>query len=528
MNLLRAATTVGGYTMVSRLLGFARDILIAFALGAGPVADAFFVAFKLPNFFRRLFAEGAFNAGFVPLFSALLQQEGPGAARAFAEQALSVLLWTLLALVAAMQIAMPWLMYGLAPGFADDPAKFDLTVALTRLTFPYLLFISLVSLMGGVLNAMGRFAAVAATPILLNLCMIAGLLLLAGYTETPGHALAWGVAIAGMVQFVWLIVAARHAGMSLRLPVPRLTPRVKELLRLMLPGVIGAGVVQINLVADVILASFLPEGSVTFLYFADRVNQLPLGVVGVAVGTALLPLMSRQVAAGEDGAAGHSQNRAIELSLLLAIPAAVALVALAEPIMTVLFQHGAFGAPASAATAAALMAYAVGLPAYVLVKVLTPGYFARKDTVSPMRIAALCVAINLVLNLILMWPLQHAGLALATAIAAWVNTILLARGLGRRGLLRLDQRTRKRLPRIVAASAVMGLGLWIAMRALDESLAGTRMEQIVGLIVLIAGGLLAYGIAAQIAGAARYSDFRALLRGRPSEGGVDRGEPAGP
>ena len=529
MNLLRAASTVGGYTMLSRVLGFARDILIAHGLGAGPVADAFFVAFKLPNFFRRLFAEGAFSAGFVPLFSSLLKDGGQEPARAFAEQALSVLLCTLLVFVTAMQIGMPWLMYGLAPGFAGDAAKFDLAVALTRLTFPYLLFISLVSLMGGVLNAMGRFAAVAATPILMNLCMIAGILWLARYTETSGHALAWSVAVAGMVQFLWLIAALRRVGMSLRLPWPRLTPRVRELLRLMLPGVIGAGVVQINLVVDVILASFLPEGSITFLYFADRVNQLPLGVVGVAVGTALLPLLSRQVAAGDDRGAEHSQNRAIELTLVLALPAAAALVVVAHPIIVVLFGHGAFGAPAVSATAAALMAYSVGLPAYVLVKVLTPGYFARKDTVSPVRIAVLCMAVNLVLNLILMGPLKHTGLALATAIAAWLNAVLLLRGLGSRGFLRLDDRLRARLPRILGASAVMALGLWLAARWLKAPLGAGTTERIAALAVLIAGGLALYAVCAHLLGAARLGEVTALRRGRsPPRDGVDRDEPGGP
>jgi len=529
MSLLRAAMTVGGYTMLSRVLGFARDILIAHGLGAGPVADAFFVAFKLPNFFRRLFAEGAFSAGFVPLFSALLKEEGREAARTFAEQALSVLLCALLIFVTAMQIGMPWLMYGLAPGFADDPTKFDLAVALTRLTFPYLLFISLVSLMGGVLNAMGRFAAVAATPILMNLCMIAGILWLARHTETSGHALAWSVAVAGMVQFLWLVAVLRRAGMSLRLPRPRLTGRVRELLRLMVPGVIGAGVVQINLVVDVILASFLPEGSITFLYFADRVNQLPLGVVGVAVGTALLPLLSRQVAAGADAAAGDSHNRAIELSLILAIPAALALVVVANPIVVVLFGHGAFGADASSATAAALMAYAAGLPAYVLVKVLTPGYFARKDTVSPVRIALLCMAANLVLNLILMGPLKHTGLALATAIAAWLNAALLLRGLGARGFLRLDGRVRARLPRILAASAVMALGLWLAVRWLEAALGAGEAVRIAALAALVVGGLVLYAVCAQIFGAARLSELRELRRGRaPASDGVDRDEAAGP
>ena len=383
MALARWAATVGGYTMGSRVLGFLRDILIASVLGAGPVADAFFVAFKLPNFLRRLFAEGAFNAAFVPLFAGVLERDGRAAAKSFAEDVLTVLLWTLLVLVIAAQIVMPWLMHALAPGFADEPGKLDLTVQLTRLTFPYILLISLVSLLGGVLNSLYRFAAVAATPILLNLCLIGALLGLSRWTETPGHALAIGVTVGGIVQFVWLIVAASRAGMSLRLRWPRLTPGVKRLLILAAPAALGAGVAQINLVVDIIIASLLPPGSVSFLYYADRVNQLPLGVVGVAVGTALLPLLSRQLRAGEVEEAVGSLNRAIEMALLLAVPAAVALIVIAGPVIAVLFERGAFGVDESSATAGALIAYAAGLPAFVLIKVLAPGYFARQDTRTP-------------------------------------------------------------------------------------------------------------------------------------------------
>ncbi len=515
MALIRAATTVGGFTLASRVLGFARDILIANVLGAGLVADAFFVAFKLPNFFRRLFAEGAFNAAFVPMFSGINRTDGIDSARQFAEQALAVLLAVVLVFVVALQAAMPWLMFGLAPGFADDPAKFDLAVALTRLTFPYLLFVSLMSMMGGMLNAVGRFAAVAATPILLNVCMIGGILALAPYTETVGHALAWSVAAAGVAQFVWLTAVLGRAGLSLRLPRPRLTPRVRELGRLMLPGVLGAGVVQINLLADVVIASFLPEGSISYLYYADRVNQLPLGVVGVAVGTALLPHLSRLVAGGEGPAANASHNRAVELALLLALPAAAALVVLAAPVTTVLFERGAFGAAAASATALALMAYAAGIPAYVLIKVLTPGYFARKDTVSPVRIAIVCMAVNLALNLIVLWWLKHAaGLALATALAAWLNIYLLGRGLGARGYFNVDPRLRRRLPRIVVSAAAMAAVLWLAAELLARPLGGGESERAAALAALVVLGLAVFATAAWLSGAVERSDLRGLVRRR--------------
>ncbi len=344
MNLLRAFLTVGSFTMISRVLGFIRDVLIAAVLGAGMIADAFFVAFKLPNFFRRLFAEGAFNAGFVPLFTEQLELNGKQDARRFAEEVLAVLLAVLLIFVTVFQIFMPWMMLGFAPGFSGDPAKFDLAVTLARLTFPYLLFISLVSLLGGVLNTISRFAAVAAAPILLNLCLIAAATVGTKLTGLPGHALAGGVALAGAAQLIWLAVACQRADWSLSLIWPRTSTRVKALLKLILPAAVGAGVVQINLVIDVMLASLLPEGSVSYLFYADRLNQLPIGVVGVAVGTALLPMLSRQWARREDDRAMGTLNRAIEISLILSVPAAFAYIAMPDELITTLFQRGAFDA----------------------------------------------------------------------------------------------------------------------------------------------------------------------------------------
>jgi len=511
MALLRSIATVGGYTMISRLLGFTRDILIAATLGAGPVADAFFVAFKLPNFFRRLFAEGAFNAAFVPLFTRQMSEGGRDAARAFTEEVLSVFVVTLLFFVTALQVAMPWVMYGFAPGFADDPYRFGLAVELAQVTFPYLLFISLVSQLGGVLNSLGRFAAAAATPIILNLCLISAILGLSPFLETPGHALAWGVAVAGAAQFIWLMVACHRAEFRLRLLRPRLTPRVKRLLFLMLPGVIGAGVVQINLLIDVVIASLLPSGSVSFLYYADRINQLPLGVIGVAVGTALLPLLSRQLRAGDDAAATASTNRALEFALLLTVPGAIALMVMPDLIVSVLFERGAFGVAETAATSAALAAYALGLPAYVLIKVLAPGFFAREDTATPVKVAAFCVAINLVLNLALMGPLLHIGIALATAISAWINAGLLAWLLVRRGHFVADARLRRAIPRILLASAAMAGALWFAQDVLSGIADADAARAAVVLAVLVALGLVVFAAAAVGFGAARLADIKRLL-----------------
>ncbi|MGF1639980.1 MAG: murein biosynthesis integral membrane protein MurJ [Rhodospirillales bacterium] len=514
MPLVRSIATIGGLTSVSRVFGFVRDILIASMLGAGMAADAFFVAFKFPNLFRRLFAEGAFSAAFVPIFAGALETEGRERARAFAEQALGVLVPALLLFVTAMQIAMPVAMYGMAPGFAASPEKFDLAVLFSRITFPYLLFISVVSLMAGVLNSLGRFAAAAAAPILLNLCLILALVGLSPLTASPGHALAWGVAAAGVIQFAWLLVACGRAGVWLRLPRPRLTPRVRQLMRRALPVAIGAGIYQINLLLDTIIASLLPSGSISFLFYADRVNQLPLGIVGVAVGTALLPVLSRQVRAGHADAALHSQNRALEIAFLFTLPAAAALLVIAGPVISVLFERGEFGPAEARATAMALAAYATGLPAYVLAKALTPGYFAREDTVTPVRIAAVTTVVNLLLNLLLMGPFLHVGIAVATSVSSWLNAGLLALILYRRGFLRIDARLAGRLPRMLLASAVMAAVLVLLQVGLADWLAAGLARRAAALAVLVGIGAATFAAAAQLTGAAGLSDLRRLMRGR--------------
>jgi putative peptidoglycan lipid II flippase len=517
MSLIRAAATVGSFTMISRVTGFVRDVLIAAILGAGPVADAFFVAFKLPNFFRRLTAEGSFTVAFVPLFAGTLEADGVAAAKRFASDVLAMMCAALLALTLAMELAMPWVMHVLAPGFVATPDRFALAVELTRITFPYLPLISLVALYGGILNSLDRFAAMAAAPILLNLILIGAMVGFADRLETPGHVLAWGVAAAGLAQLIWLIVAARRDGWTLTLRLPKATPGVRKLFRLMLPAMLGAGVMQINLLIDMVLASTLPLGSISFLYYADRVNQLPLGVIGVAIGTALLPMLSRQWRAGDGAAALETQNRALEFGALLTVPAAIGIGVLATPIITVLFERGAFEATDTAATAAAMIAFAGGLPAFVLVKVLQPGFFAREDTRTPVKVAAAAVVLNLVLNLILMQYLAHVGLALATAISSWMNALVLARLLGRSGAFYLDARNRKRLPRILLAAILMGGMLYGARRLIESEafpLEFTGLAGIVPLIGLIALALGVYFGTATLFGALRFSELKASLRRR--------------
>ncbi len=516
MTLLRSVATVGSYTLLSRVMGFVRDILTAALLGAGPVADAFFVAQRLPNLFRSLFAEGAFSAAFVPLFAGAMAEHGKDAARAFAEDALAVLLVALLGFVLVGEIFMPAVMRIIAPGFADDPAKFALAVALARITFPYLLFIALVALQGGVLNSVDRFAAAAATPTLLNLFLIAALLMMDRFGWHDGRALAWAVTAAGLAQFLWLMFSCARVGLALRLPWPRLTPQVRRTLTIMGPAAVGAGVTQVNLLISTALASFLPGGSVSYLYYADRLNQLPLGVVGIAVGTAILPPLSRQLRLGDHAGAVATQNRGLELALLLTLPAAVALAVLAQPIFTVLFQRGAFTPADTAATAAALAAYAVGLPAFVLVKVLAPAFFARHDTKTPVKVAIAAVAVNLGLTLTLMQFLAHVGIALATTCAGWLNALTLLAVLVRRGHFRLDRRARRNLPRVAIAALGMGAVLLLLRLACAPAFAGPALLRAAALAALVGAGLASFAALSLALGIAQWRDLMGRLRRQPA------------
>ena len=512
--MLRGVITVGGWTMGSRLLGFLRDILIAALAGTGPVADAFFVANKLPNMFRRLFGEGAFNAAFVPEFTGLLTTEGPAAAKTFAQEAISVLAFWLFGLTILGEIFMPQLMRVLAPGFLEDPAKFALAIDLARITFPYLILICLAALLSGVLNGLDQFAAAAGAPMLYNLCSIAAMLLLTPYVPTVGHALAWGVSIAGVAQLALLVWATRRAGMPMRIPRPRLTPAMRVLMRRMAPGLIGASAMQLNQAVDVIIGSLLPPGAISLLYYADRVNQLPLGTIGAAVGTALLPLLSRQVRGPDPAAPIATLNRALEFALILTIPAALALIVCGYPIMAVLFERGAFDLHSAALSAQSLAAYAVGLPAFVLVKVLAPAFFARGDTGTPVRIGMITLVLNFALNIALMIPLQHIGPALATSLAAIFNVGALATVLARRGFLKADARLRTRLPRIALAAVAMAATLWLIQHHLFDPAVMERGVRWGGLAALVGLGLAAYFAAGQGLGAFDVRELLGRLRRR--------------
>lgn len=513
MSLVKSTSTVASFTLASRITGFLRDMLMANLIGASWLSDAFFVAFKIPNFFRRLFAEGAFNVAFIPSFSSILAADGRDAAIRFAGEVMSVLFLVLLALNAIFIIFMPWIMPIFAPGFADTPAKFDLTVALSQITFPYILFISLVSLLGGVLNSFGKFAAPAASPILLNLCMIAGMVWLTE-TPTPAHALSWSVLLAGFVQLAWLTAICLRHDMLPGLFLPKLTPKVKTMLLLMAPAALGSGVQQLNLLVDVIIASHIPD-AVSYLYYADRITELPIGMIGVAVATVLLPMLSRQIRAGEHAAAATSMNRALEIVLLFGLPATAGCMIVAEPIIRVLYLHGNFNLSDMAATSSALIAFGAGLPAFLAVKVFAPGFYANHDTKTPFKIATFCVVLNLVLNLLLIHPFQHVGLAMATSAASWVNLGLMAYILRKRGVFVPDAILKKRLVRLVAATAVMAVVIYLVNGFTRQQILGDMLERSIALVAIIGIGGIAFFIAAFAFGAYDAVFLKRVFRRKP-------------
>jgi putative peptidoglycan lipid II flippase len=520
MALIRASLVVGGNTLISRVLGYGRDILIARALGTAGVVEGFVVAFRLPNLFRRLVAEGAFAAAFVPFYARVLETRGAEAARAFAERALALMIAALVAFTVAAEIFMPAIVGVLAPGFRDQPALFDATVLFARLTMPYLLCMAVVALMSGALNAHYKFAAAAAAPTLLNVVLIAGLLWAAPWFQTPAHMLSWGVGIAGVAQYLALGWACHRAGIRLRLPRPRLTPDMKRLLKLMVPGAIGAGVTQVNLLVGTIVASFIP-GAVAILYFADRLYQFPLGMIGIAIGTALLPELSRRLVGDPPGAL-HMQNRALEFALLLALPATGGLIALAEPLAVVMFQYGKFTAADARLTALALAAFSAGLPAYVLIRVLSPAFYARHDTRTPVRHAVLSMVVNVSLSVALVWPpfglwpsAGLVGVAAATAVAAWLNVVTLSAALARRGHFPLDARLKARAPRLLLAALAMAAALLPLRHALAGWLAGGIGERVAALALLVAAGAVFYGVLVLALRAARLGELRAALRRPP-------------
>jgi putative peptidoglycan lipid II flippase len=520
MNLLKATGTIGGLTLISRVLGLVRDSLFARYVGASFASDAFLVAFRLPNMFRALFAEGAFASAFIPMFNQkVADPEGRGLddGLVFAEQALAVLLPALLVMTVLLE-AFAWPVTLLLSGKFHGVSESDFAFAVncSRWTIPYLMLISLVSLFGGILNSLHKFWVNAAAPILLNLTMIAAIMLFHSHDQMiTARNQSIAVSVSGALQLVWLGWACRMNGVSLRLRLPRLNPDVKRLMILILPAAAGAGAAQINLTISTLLASsLLDHGSVTYIYMADRLNQLPLGLIGIGLGTVLLPTIARQLGAGEDLAALDTQNRGMELALLLTLPATVALVVCGEPIAAALFGYGRYTPENTHFTAQALAAFSIGLPSYILVKVLTPGFYARQDTKTPVRFAMISIVINLVGNLVLIVPLKHIGPPLATAIASTVNVWMLYHRLVRRGHFIADRRLRRRAPRLLLAALAMGAVLWRGQMLIMPYVHGSWLMRFGALATLVCAGMVVYGLATVVMGAFSRDDLALLLRRR--------------
>ncbi|MCL7464464.1 murein biosynthesis integral membrane protein MurJ [Phaeovulum sp. NW3] len=510
IRLMRGFLTVGSWTLVSRVVGFVRDVMMAAYLGAGPVAEAFLIAFSLPNMFRRFFAEGAFNMAFVPIFSKKL--EAGEDARTFAQDAFAGLSAVLIGFTVIGTLAMPGLVWLMASGFAGD-ARFDMAVLFGRIAFSYILFISLVALLSGVLNAFGRFTEASFVPVLMNLMFIAAMWLGAQAGWDMGLTLAWTVPLTGIAQLAFTWFSARRLGYALRPGWPRMTPDLKRLLIIAGPAVLAGGVVQINLLVGRQVASFT-EGAVAWLSYADRLYQLPLGVVGIAIGTVLLPALSRQLRAGDAVAGRESFSRGAEFALFLTVPAAVALVVIATPLISVLYDRGVWTADDTTATALALAAYGLGLPAFVLQKVLQPLYYAREDTRRPFLYAVGSMIVNAGFAVGMMPVMGFMAAALATSVSGWVMVAQLWFGARQMGdAARPDARFWSRLWRILAASAVMGLALWALAGAMESALVapGSRYLALAGLC--LAGMAVYFGLGALI-GAYRAADLMRLLRRR--------------
>ncbi|QDZ02197.1 murein biosynthesis integral membrane protein MurJ [Nitratireductor mangrovi] len=518
MSLVRKFASVGSAVMASRVFGFVREALIAAALGVGAVTDAFYAAFMFPNMFRRIFAEGAFNTAFVPLFAKELEGGGQAAARRFAEDVLAVLMTALLALSAVAILLMPFLVDTvIAPGFSDTPEKFDLTVAMTRIMFPYLFCMSLVAMLSGVLNSMRRFFLAAIVPVLLNVVLIAILAAAIVADLEPratGFWLAWGVFASGFAQLFFLVRGVRAEGLNVSVRLPRLTPGVKRLLVLMGPAVLTGGIMQINLMVGRIIAS-AQDGAFGILNFADRINQLPLGVIGAAVGVVLLPELSRALKGGDAADVQHLQNRSLEFALALTLPAAIGLIMMPDLIVNLLYERGAFTALDTAMTAAALAAFAAGLPAYVLIKVFQPSFFAREDMKTPMWFAIATVVVNIAASLILFPTYGHVAIAVASSIAAWLNFALLAGTLWRRNHFRPSPATLRRVALIVFASVAMGAAVWWLRGQVAGSLLGaTLVVRLAGVAGVILAGAVVYFAIAVGTGAIDRGELAGLVRRR--------------
>jgi len=507
MNLLKALATVSGMTFLSRVLGFVRDFVIARIFGAGMMTDAFFVAFKLPNLLRRLFAEGAFSQAFVPILGEYKNRSGEADAKRLVDHVASLLLLILIIVTLAGMVGAPLLVYISAPGFEKEPDKFALTVELTRITFPYILFMSLVALSGGVLNTWNRFAVPAFTPVLLNLTFIAMALCAAPWFERPILALGWSVFIGGALQLAFQLPSLKRIGMLPRFSLDWRDAGVRRILKLMAPAVLGVSVSQVSLLINTIFASFLDTGSVSWLYYADRLMEFPSGMLGAALGTILLPSLAKYHAGNKFDEYSRLLDWGLRLTLLLAAPAAVALAIIAVPLIATLFHHGAFSADDVFKTRDALVAYSIGLLGLILVKVLAPGFYARQNVRTPVKIGLLTLFVTQALNLALIGWLKHAGLALSIGLAACLNAGLLYRGLRRHGIYTPQAGWMAFSLKLLLALVVMGATLWFASGSPEQWLQWNISARLIRLSLVVVFGASVYFATLWIAGF-RLKDFR--------------------
>lgn len=514
MSLIRSITTVGGYTIGSRLFGFVREILTASFLGAGIEADALIVAIKLPTLFRRLFAEGAFNASFVPLFAGILETKGKEEARTFAEQILTLWIGALLLLILCVEFFLPTLIPLFVSGFKDTPGRLYYAIEFSRITFPFIFFISLTVLYSGILNSIDKFAIVASSPMAGNLVIIG--IVIGFYNKFPssGYAFAWGILACGILQWLWVWIPSIKQGMGLRFVWPRFDGNVKRFFKILAPAAFGSGVVQINLFIGAFIASWLPVGAISYLNYADRLNQLPLSVIGVAVSTALLPVLSRQIRSGAWDNAHKTQSQALEFSMFLILPATLALIFLAELFVTVVFERGAFTHEDTIATALTLQALALGLPAYVLIKVFSSSFFARQDTLTPVITACVGIIIDIGVSLGLMGSFHQVGIGFATAAAGWVNALLLGYILWRQGHLHFDSRLKKFVSRMVLAcggTVVLLKSLQLLMQPL--LLRGELMRDI-SVTGIVSLGFLGFLLLSHLMGAMKFHELKHMFFAR--------------
>jgi len=507
MNLLRALATVSGMTLMSRILGFVRDFVVARAFGAGMATDAFFVAFRLPNLLRRMFAEGAFSQAFVPILAEYKNKRGEAETHRLVNHVASALGLAVLLVSILGAIASPLIIYATAPGFSADASKFELTVQLTRITFPYIFFMSLVALAGGVLNTWSRFAIPAFTPVLLNLSFIAMALVAAPYFDPPVLALGWAVFIGGLAQLALQLRPLAKIGMLPRFSLDFSDPGVRRILKLMAPAILGVSISQISLLINTVFASFLPSGSVSWLYYADRLMEFPAGMLGVALGTILLPSLSKMHADKNPVEFSALLDWGLRLTLMLTLPAALGLALLAVPLITTLFHHGAFGIADVYQTRTALIAYSIGLAGLILVKILAPAFYARQDIRTPVKFGLITLGVTQLMNLAFIGPLQHAGLALSIGLASCFNAAMLYRGLRQRGVYRPQPGWAMFIGKLLVAMAVLGVCVGFTAGADALWLHAGSAERVIRLSLLFFGGIAVY-FATLFALGFRITDFR--------------------